>query len=258
MNTNIKRKRKNIIKASLLLASGLLLCSLNNKINSGAEIVRQVGTTEDAAHRLMLQMVSGNSVYIPNFKKLKAVTTNNRASFATDCFEYIKTYTRSSKFLNEYEQERQSRKPQASEHTLSQDVLDQYRASMDAAMKQYQEIARTANEATKKEINKAIEEYKKEMYKLENPQADAIAKWEKEYPANPEYIIKEMLQTFLQETAAVNFSASLHDNGYGKMKFDNNEYEYKSASWKMCYRAGREATDAVRKYAQTWLQEINN
>jgi hypothetical protein len=40
------------------------------------------------------------------------------------------------------------------------------------------------------------------------------------------------------------------------MRFANEDYEGKPAEWKICFRAGKEATEAARAFARSWLTEL--
>jgi hypothetical protein len=40
------------------------------------------------------------------------------------------------------------------------------------------------------------------------------------------------------------------------MVFENPVYEKKDDKWKKGYRAGKEATEAARAFAQAWLKEL--
>jgi hypothetical protein len=40
------------------------------------------------------------------------------------------------------------------------------------------------------------------------------------------------------------------------MVFVNNDYERKPPEWKLCFRAGKEATAAARVFASDWLAEL--
>ena len=41
-----------------------------------------------------------------------------------------------------------------------------------------------------------------------------------------------------------------------RQAFENAAYEQKPSQWKMCFRAGKEATGAARATAQAWLKEL--
>ena len=68
---------------------------------------------------------------------------------------------------------------------------------------------------------------------------------------DPDATIKRRLKFFLETTKDVDFGAKLAGR-----QFANEEHEAKPAEWKMCYRAGREATAAAREVATAWLADL--
>jgi hypothetical protein len=96
------------------------------------------------------------------------------------------------------------------------------------------------------------------MYKQQMADHDQrIKEWESEYPINsPSKMIKNWLLEFLNRTKDVDFNANTATDQYGRTVFVKQEYERKESVWKICFRAGKEATDAGRKFAQTWLNEL--
>jgi hypothetical protein len=72
---------------------------------------------------------------------------------------------------------------------------------------------------------------------------------------DPAVQLAKRLEAFLAATDDVDFEATTHDQGSRRM-FDKAEYEAKPAEWKMCYRAGKETTEAVRAFARDWLAEL--
>jgi hypothetical protein len=101
----------------------------------------------------------------------------------------------------------------------------------------------------KKDLEYALERVPDEAARYH----EALAEYNKrkDYKTN----LKNTLQLFLQETADVDFKASLRSRGTIKY-FENNAYERKSKIWKACYRAGAEATNAARNFAQQWIKEL--
>jgi hypothetical protein len=85
--------------------------------------------------------------------------------------------------------------------------------------------------------------------------ADATTRWQQDYPADPTLLIARRLREFLAMSADVNFDAKLVTTG-GRKTFADPSLEAKPAGWKMCFRAGREATAAARAAAQAWLKEL--
>jgi len=82
-----------------------------------------------------------------------------------------------------------------------------------------------------------------------------MEKWEKEYPADQMVLVKYRLAQFLTITADVDFNAELKEQN-GKKRFVNPVYEKKRAEWKQAFRAGKDATETARAFAQQWLKEL--
>jgi hypothetical protein len=61
----------------------------------------------------------------------------------------------------------------------------------------------------------------------------------------------------LNKTADIDYAAELKDGYKGKKVFVNPTYERKPAEWKLAFRAGKAATDAIRAAAVQWLKELN-
>ncbi|MBS1563703.1 MAG: hypothetical protein JST39_04905, partial [Bacteroidetes bacterium] len=85
---------------------------------------------------------------------------------------------------------------------------------------------------------------------------EAMKRFEKEFPANPNDLIKMRLKNFLDLTADIDFNAELVSRGRVQ-KFASPVLEAKSDLWKRCFRSGRETITAARAYAQQWLKELN-
>jgi t-SNARE complex subunit (syntaxin) len=84
-----------------------------------------------------------------------------------------------------------------------------------------------------------------------------IKEWEAEYPVNnPKPMIKKWINTFLEKSADVNFDAKTAKAKDGKIKFVDQQYEYKDSQWKLYYRAGKESLTAARTFAQNWIKEF--
>jgi hypothetical protein len=84
---------------------------------------------------------------------------------------------------------------------------------------------------------------------------DDLKQWEERYPADHNVLLAKRLRDFLAATADVDFNAALVTTGRVR-RFAEPRYEQKPAAWKMCYRAGRESTEAARAAATAWLKEL--
>jgi len=70
-------------------------------------------------------------------------------------------------------------------------------------------------------------------------------------------MIKQCLNSFLESSKDVDFSAELKEMSNGKTIFVNQNYERKSNMWKLCFRSGKETLEAAKTFAQNWLKELN-
>lgn len=68
--------------------------------------------------------------------------------------------------------------------------------------------------------------------------------------------VKERLTLFLAETKVMPWTAALVEKR-GVKVFSDPQLEGKPKWWKLCFRAGPEATGAAREVATTWLAELN-
>lgn len=75
-------------------------------------------------------------------------------------------------------------------------------------------------------------------------------RWAMDEDAN--VTLKKRLTLFLELSKDVDFDARLEGR-----RFADATYEAKPGEWKMCYRAGREATAAAREVATAWLADLD-
>jgi len=74
---------------------------------------------------------------------------------------------------------------------------------------------------------------------------------------NPNVTLKHRLEQFLELSADVDFTAETTGEG-GARRFVKSEDEARSREWKMCFRAGPEATAAARAFAKEWLAGLED
>jgi hypothetical protein len=96
---------------------------------------------------------------------------------------------------------------------------------------------------------------KEQQAAQERDYKERLAKFDADHPANPDLLIAARLRQFLELSADVKHDAKLVKQG-SLMQFEDPALEQKPAEWKLCFRAGREATDAARAFAEEWLKEL--
>lgn len=124
------------------------------------------------------------------------------------------------------------------------------RKQAEAAMAQVRaEMDRQAAALGKAAAQQAAEEKARyEAAKKRPPDPNAL-------PPDPKVALRKSLTTFLKETSGVDYAAETREATRTR-RFARPEYEAKPRSWKMCYRAGREACEAARAFASGWLAEL--
>src|SRR5688572_14268958 len=83
----------------------------------------------------------------------------------------------------------------------------------------------------------------------------AMKELESTWPADHRALVASRLRHFLDVSKDVAYDAKLVEKD-GKTVFADPALESRSKEWKMCFRAGKPATDAARAFAQKWLSEL--
>lgn len=243
----------------------------------GADILAQLGITPEAAKAAIGGVISGG-VYNPGLpaRAFALLPPAARAQAVTAGVAWVKAYVASPDFPRQYAQVRQNHRPEAPAWDLTP---EQELQKADDDQRQQREQSQQAIAALPPEKRKAMEEAlrnaadltarmdtpESRQKRLEAIRADragqtreynaAVAKWRQDYPDDPRLLVAKRLREFLRLSADVDYTAKLTSNGSTSV-FENPAYQAKSSQWKLCYRAGREATAAARAAVQAWLTEL--
>ena len=109
----------------------------------------------------------------------------------------------------------------------------------------------------RKDIEAMLKEQRADDVKAHD---EAMKALDKAFPADSRALVASRLKNFLDETKDVAFDAKLVEAGPAggprKMVFADSPLEAKSGPWKLCFRAGKPATEAARTFAQKWLSDL--
>ncbi|HYF32960.1 MAG TPA: hypothetical protein VD993_17670 [Chitinophagaceae bacterium] len=244
------------------------------------DIWKQLGLTQaDANKNIVFSFRNGQFLYY-GAKQAKNIVGGNRVAVVNELAAYAKKYSTSEEFRKEYLAFRAMRKPK--EPMKLEDTPETIRAEekerIENAIKMTEANANSPNEKIRNAVPHRLEALKKELAALDDPNNNtikrrmdfvtrtneqlkkqheqAMQKYETEFPENPQLLIKRRLQQMLDITADVDYNAELKE-AWGKKVFVNPAYEKKPAEWKLAYRSGKPATDAMRAFATKWLQELS-
>jgi hypothetical protein len=242
-----------------------------------ADVLSQLGITPAAAKEAVSSVLT-SGVYNPGLPAgaFRLMPAAARGEAAAAGVAWLKSYVASAEFKQQYAEMRTMHKPEPPEFGgTAEDELKK----ADEEVKQQQEESKKAIAALPAEQRAQVEEAMKaaqasiaqastpEMRKLRLDGIKAeragrttqyqqeLATWTRNWPENAAPVIAKRLREFLAASADVDFAATLTPRN-GKMVFANPDYEQKPGQWKLCYRAGREATGAARAAVQAWLKEL--
>ena len=242
-----------------------------------ADVLSQLGIPPDSAKEAV-QIVLNTGVNNPGLpaKLFKAAPATARADMASTGIAWVKAYTESAEFKAKWAEIRETHKPPAPQF---EGTPEEELKKADEEQRQQAEESKRALASLPPETRKQIEESmqaadamrasmntpemrKKQLDSIVAARAERVqqfahemANWKRDYPESAAPAVAKRIREFLAFSADVDFDAKLVAKN-GKMVFENPAYESKSSQWKMCFRAGREATAAARAAAQAWLKEL--
>lgn len=193
-----------------------------------------------------------------------------RGPAATALFAWAKAYVNSPAFKSAYAQYRKDAMPlparpgpsaeaEAAELKANQEMVRQIAAQLPPAEREKLLAQLKEQEkqmaATRAAIQKAQQDSDAERIANEKDQA---AKFEADFPADPNQRVARKLRGFLSDTADADFTARIIrlTDGPDGMEFITPAHRAKSVTWQLAVLAGPEATKAARAAAEAWLKEI--
>jgi hypothetical protein len=264
------------MRASFLRAAFVLAAAVPATLLA-ADVLSQLGIPPGAATEAVGTVITAG-ISNPGLpaQAFKALPPAARAQAAAAGVAWVKTYVNSPDFRRQYAQIKQHHKPEAPawDRTPEQELQKQdeeqkqqlseskeaiaslppeQRKAVEAAMQNAADLSARMNtpEMRKMKLDGITSERTERTQEYEA----ALARWKQDYPDDPKPIVVRRLREFLQLSADVDYNAKVTSLG-SALVFENPAYQAKSSQWKMCYRAGREATAAARAAVQAWLGEL--
>jgi flagellar biosynthesis GTPase FlhF len=243
-------------------------------------LLQTLKLSENDAKNTIFSDISSNSFYLPGIKELKSIASRERASQVEVVGKYVKDFTATEDFKKQYNEYRELRKPSPPEKPkTAEELKNEYKADLQKSLEKMKESKSQAPADQQAMYDETIKMYEEQLKEIDDPnnpmfspEMDTysqmgyeqqmeqhkkdVAEWETKYPINnPKPLIKIWLESFLEQTKDVDFNAQTAIDK-DRTLFVKQEYERKNNMWKLCFRAGKETTEAGRKFAQTWLGEL--
>jgi len=242
-----------------------------------ADVLSQIGVTPAAAKEAVGSIINAG-IMNPGLSStaFKLLPPSARADAATAGVAWLKAYAASPEFKEQYAKIRANHRPQAP--TFEGTPEEELKKAADEQAQQAEESKKALASLPpdqRKQIEDAIKQAQDTVAKMDTPEVrksrleaikakrdeetreyqKALSDWQRDFPENPNGAIARRLREFLAASADVDFNAKLRPED-GRMLFENSTYQNKPAPWKLCYRAGKEATAAARAAVQAWLTEL--
>ncbi len=267
--------RPSVIGSTLALVT--VLAAGIGAVHGGSDVMAKLGVSPAAAQEGMLDALASGSAYdAAAIKAFKALPASARAEIVRDALSWIKARVESADFKAAYAKMRQDEKPGTPEPVPSADEqVKKQNSEMEKSIAEMEKNMAGLDPATRKSLEEAVREMRKQAAEMQKPEMKSILRqgaemesaakqqeyqnrmkqWEDRIPADPRVLIARRIRAFLEMSKDVDFSAKLVAAG-SKMRFADERYEEKPGEWKLCFRAGREATEAARAFAKSWLAEL--
>ncbi len=272
-----KRDRTRWLFYGLLGALILVKAGSAVAAQSGADVLAKLGLDKASAGEDLLGALTSGYIYDPAAAKaFKALPASSKADIVRSGLAWVKAYAASPEFKAAYKKHRDGRKPQPPDPVPSADEqIAKMKADLEAGIANMRQIAAGGDAEMKKSMEEAIKQMRVQIGEMDKPAMkenfrlgaemqtaqnkanyeNALKSWNEDLPEDPGKLIANRIRQFLETSSDVDFSAELVSRGDRKI-FAKEEYEQKSAYWKICFRAGKEATEAARAFAKAWLEEL--
>lgn len=206
----------------------------------------------------------------------KAASPATRVAIVNAGVAWMKSYVASPEFKQTYLQMRDKVKPQpptfkgtpdeeakasAPKDPLKDPNTQKYLAQLPPAQRKAVEDAykqmepMIAQQQTPEAQQQRVQMIKAQRANQTQSYQNDLAKWQKDYPVDPRALVIRRLHEFLDVSGTVDFNAQTKGPNHTG-SFVNPAYESKPDQWKMCFRAGKDATLAARTDVQAWLKEL--
>ncbi len=261
----------------LVLTAGL--SAAGRAYQAAADIPAKLGLTAAEAKEGVLEtLMSGRPYNDAAFRAFKILPPSGRAAVVRGGLAWIKAYVQTAEFKTAFANARALEKPEPPDGLASADeMMKKQKAEFAKQVAEMRKNMAGLDAETRKTMEEAIKQMEAQMAAMEKDPAQMAAMrqgvemqsqadkeryaeqvkvWEENYPADLRLLIRKRIEEFLELSADVNFEAKLVSSG-SRMRFADDEYEDKPSDWKICFRAGKEATMAAREFAKAWLAELS-
>jgi len=246
---------------------------------TGQAVTAQLGITEGRAREAVFDSFMAGAVSIAGKAEVfTAAAPQARAAMVAAATTLARAFVETDEFKRRYADHREANGPdplpaeQTADRVLAKQRAD-FEQQVTALRKQFASDEITPEQ--KATLEEGFETMRAQFTEMEKGQrrveldgvlkaqraeqvaAHAVATkdFEGRYPSDPRVLVAMRLRQFLDTTRDLDFTARLVQQDKVQ-KFENPALEAKPSEWKMCFRAGKPATDTAREFARKWLADL--
>lgn len=261
-----------VLGVCVVLSAALCAVSLSPQ---AAALLQELSVSDANAQNSFFDVIWDGSPYIAGGQQVfKAAAPAAKVRIVRGLAGMLKAYTRSADFKTRYAEYLDANRPRPSSERVKSATEQDAEAA--AAIKEMEANIKNMPPELQKQMEETVKQMKAQQEDLQknaeyqsmrdSAARQAQADQEREYqerlaafaaahPTNPDVLIASRLREFLALSADVNYDARLVKQG-SLLRFEDPALEAKPAEWKLCFRAGREATEAARAFATDWLKSL--
>jgi hypothetical protein len=261
----------------LIVAAWLMAAALPAAPGSDDVLAKLSLAPPEAKEGVLDTLARGMAYNDSAYRAFKALPGLARETIVRAGMAWIKSYVASAEFKAAYGKMREQEKPAPpAARPSADDEFKKMKADMEKGIAEARQNMAAMDAQTRKAMEAGILQMRAQLETMEkDPQQRdflrqsvemnraedkqrherALQDWQQRYPADYRELVKRRIGEFLAASAGVDYAAKLTPRG-DKMVFANEAYEQKPPEWKLCFRAGREATEAARALAKAWLTEL--
>jgi len=237
----------------------------------GADAYARYGVDQRDAESRILEAVLGSGANLSYpAGGLKALPPAQRAAAVQALGAAAKAFTTSDTFRARYQEAWKDRQPEAPQPPKSaEELAAAQRAEREKGLRDFEAAILRLPDDQQASMRETLEELRKQLRQVNGEElakmdqaryADELAAFQKALaeapPKDPKAGLRGALKRFLGMTEGIDYGAALRTDGQMR-RFVDPALESKSAEWKLCFRAGREAGESARTFARAWLAELN-
>jgi hypothetical protein len=243
----------------------------------GQSYLADLGISEGRAKEAVFDSFVGDTASLAGkpeaFKAAPAATKVGMVNFA---LTLARTFAESDEFTRRYADHREANGPDPLPEEQTVDaVLAKQRAGFEEQVIEMQKLFDQITPEQRATLEQGWDDMRRQLTEMETgprraelekalrqtrtaavrEREAALQELEKVYPTDPRALVATRLKRFLDVSKDLAYDARLVDRD-GKRVFADPALEARPAEWKLCFRAGKPATDAARSFAQKWLSDL--